>query len=483
MRRPETVPGILSLLAAAVLMFSTGTAYGDEFDWNADNNGNWNDGGNWVRTSGSTRDYPDDTTDIANLVNDITDERTVTIPGGGIDVDTATLGDTSDNFIITGGELRTQNGLTINDDTAVRIDSDVQLLAGKSFNGGGDSGLLVLNGDINSDRFGPTIADNELTLRFSGTINGTNTNNGNAGVSGTGTLEIATDGTLNQSPRGITTGRGAVIRTFGGDRAVTDFFNFSGANDTTFDGTNGDLQVGAAKFTGPSFFAGSAVIIRDGRITTTGNVSYSLDSNNQGAFIDLDTGELEITGSGNTYSADGDVEFRGSGSLILNNADGSATGTGNSLIIPQNIVLSGNGSTGSAVQMSGTVAPGNSINTLSTGAITFQSGSSYQWEFTGASADLLAVDGNVIIQDSSNFTIDALNLGPNGPDTIDLMTYTGSFTGDPDLWTVNLPPDFKYDTITSSGGTVQITGLTPEPTTAALLILAGLTLLTGRKRP
>jgi hypothetical protein len=262
-----------------------------------------------------------------------------------------------------------------------------------------------------------------LPLRFAGTINGTNTNNGNANVGGSGTLEIATDGTLNQSPRGITTGRGAVIRTFGGDRAVTDFFNFSGANDTTFAGTNGNLQVGAATFTGPAHFAGSSLIVRDGLITTTGN----------------------------------------------------------SLIIPQNVVLAGGGSTDSTVQMSGTVAPGNSIDTLSTGAITFQSGSSYQWEFTGTSGDLLAVNGNLSIDD--NFTIDALNLGPNGPDTIDLMTYTGGFTGDPDLWTVNLPPDFKYDSITGSGGTVQITGLTPEPTAAALLTLAALALLTGRKRP
>lgn len=43
-------------------------AMADTFEWTGSSNSNWDNGSNWTRTSGSTRNWPDDPTDIAKIL-------------------------------------------------------------------------------------------------------------------------------------------------------------------------------------------------------------------------------------------------------------------------------------------------------------------------------------------------------------------------------------------------------------------------------
>ena len=466
--RTRTLVTLATLIT--LLGLAAGTAQAATYDWNVDNSGAWDSSGNW--TSGDGTDYPNATDDIANLDNNITADRTITIPTGGVDVDTATIGDSDAGsvFIISGGKLNTQSGLTIDNGATVQIDADIGLPNQQALSGNGSSGLLILTGDVisNNKYQAVTIANNGLTTRFSGTV--TNIKQ-RASVSGGSTLQVAKDGTLNDYSSGI--GVGGTVSTYGGDRAVTDRFSFS--QDSVFDGSNGNLSIGGAAFSGPNWFSAPSANINDGTLTITGDISWNLDANGQGVYIPFDNGTLEITGSGNTYSADGDVEFRGTGSLLLNNGDGSATGTGNTLILASGVTLGGDGSTASNVSLDGTINPGNSVGELDIGGVIFNDGSELVIELDGSGNDILNVAGDVDLSSGS----DTLRFtGAPSSSTFTFVNYAGTLTGTFDT-VIDETNSLNLDKLSYSGGVFAII---PEPTTALLLALPSLLALRRRQR-
>lgn len=176
-------------------------------------------------------------------------------------------------------------------------------------------------------------------------------------------------------------------------------------------------------------------------------------------------------------SGTGGFRKTGNGSLHLN---GTNTYSGTTVVAQG--TLGGNGQIGGPVEVQNgaAIGPGNSIDTLTVGETTFGNGSTYVWEFDETSADLLHIQGNLVIED--DFTLDFVNLGDEKYGDFDLITYTGTFTGDPGAWTIDFPSRL-YGDVVASAGAVRVTGLqAPEPTAGCLIMLGCLGILLTRHR-
>jgi hypothetical protein len=186
---------------------------------------------------------------------------------------------------------------------------------------------------------------------------------------------------------------------------------------------------------GPSFAPGP-IEIANGAFGTT-----VLHSKNQAAGSETfsnvisGTGALDVYGAyvpppytgstvllaANTYS--GGTTVTG-GLLLVNNTNGSGTGTG-SVSVGAAGRLGGTGTISGAVTNSGTIAPGASVGTLTTGSdVTMSTDSHLAIELSGASADKLVVGGDLDL--SSNEFLDVTGSGA-GPWVI--ATYLGARTG------------------------------------------------------
>lgn len=116
------------------------------------------------------------------------------------------------------------------------------------------------------------------------------------------------------------------------------------------------------------------------------------------------------------------------GTLLVN---GTHTG-GAAYAVNAGGTLGGSGSLTAAVNASGTVAPGQSIESLATGAISFLSGSTFAYELNSSlvTGDLLASSGGLSI--SSGTALSLLDLGPatllnDGSVKLTLISYAGSW--------------------------------------------------------
>lgn len=138
-----------------------------------------------------------------------------------------------------------------------------------------------------------------------------------------------------------------------------------------------------------------------------------------GGINKLGAGTMDLT-QGNAYTGTTTVS---AGTLLANNSSGSATGTG-AVTVNSTAKLGGSGTTSGAVTIAsgGTIAPGNSIGTLNTGALVLTG--TYACEVNGATADKIAVTGNV---DLTSSTLAITSTTPSG--TLVIASYTGTLTG------------------------------------------------------
>ncbi len=128
-----------------------------------------------------------------------------------------------------------------------------------------------------------------------------------------------------------------------------------------------------------------------------------------GKFLDFET----LTMQGSTWSLTGTGAFGSTtaedGLLAVN-----GTLTSPTLVVNPGATLGGDGTIVGAVTVDGTVAPGNSVGTLSTGDIVFDAGSTYEVEVAATGApplsDLLAVTGTATINGG---TVNVLTLDPH----------------------------------------------------------------------
>ena len=229
--------------------------------------------------------------------------------------------------------------------------------------------------------------------------------------------------------------------------------------------------------------------IASGTINTFGGngvIGGSSVAENNIALIKTGTGTLELTRA-NTYTAGTTVS---TGTLLVNNSSGSSTGTG-AVAVAAGATLGGSGSIAGATTVSGILAPGNSIGTLTVandviwnGSSLLGGGATTNWKFElGAAntADLLQITGaasEFIKGSGSVFCFDFM--GSTAIGTFKLVDWASAASvGGGVAGTSFNVADFTYTNLGSSNtGTFQFTGsqlefqAVPEPSTTALSLLS-----------
>lgn len=204
--------------------------------------------------------------------------------------------------------------------------------------------------------------------------------------------------------------------------------------------------------------------------TSGGNIGLSGQLSGSGRLVKNGTGALTFSNS-NTYSGTttisaGTLRLDGSGSIeesstiiVGNTLDSSAvldvtTKTGG-FTIGSTQSLQGSGVINGAITVAGTLAPGNSIESLGSGAVTFNSGSTLSYELnTGSvSADLLYSSGALSIADGTTLLLSDLGLDAElGYGTkFTLISYLDTAEN----WTGGL---FTYDSQTLNDGDIFTLG-------------------------
>jgi len=270
---------------------------------------------------------------------------------------------------------------------------------------------------------------------------------------------------------------------------------------------------------GTNSYAGAITLAAAARINSdAGSLSLSGSISNGGNLLTVG-GAGDTTISGAISGGAGGLTKDGNGTLIVTGensysgitsidggtlrVNGNHTGTG-AFNVASGAILGGTGSIAAAVNVTGILAPGASIQSLATGALSMANGSSLEVEIqdtTGAGADLLAITGNLNL--SGIVALDLVKLGSYTwalDDKITLASYTGvwnnglftfdgnsvaddsSFTFDGQLWSFNYNDDTKgtnYDA-EAVGSFVTMTAI-PEPRAALLGGLGMLALLRRRR--
>ena len=450
---------------------------------------NYAGGTQWVSDTGASGAWERLTVSASGALG----SGNVTIQGGNQNTWVSGFSGTPTAFVFTGNTNQSNN---------FTLSGNATISASNPDGASASSETVTLSGNVSLD-------NNTLFVRgrgtgtISGEISGTGgitkiDNPGTWILTGTNTYTGAT----NVSAGSLRAGAAVGGQAFGNGTAVT-LANVTGASlDLNgFSQTIGSLSGGG---------------LTGGNVTLGANANLTTGSNNSstsyaGVISGTGTSGLTKTGSGNltlsganTYTGATSVN---AGTIAVN---GSLANT--STTVGSGGTLQGSGSiTGSVtVQNGGTLATGNSIESLSTGALSLQAGSTFAYEINndaaaGVAGDLTAVTGNLTF-DLTNAAILTLSELGSGSWTIGekltLISYSGAWNGGLFNYTSSTLADdstinfssmewlFNYnDTAAGTNYTGDLTGTSyvtmtaiPEPNVAALLGGLGTLLLLRRRR-
>jgi autotransporter-associated beta strand protein len=346
--------------------------------------------------------------------------------GGALDARSTSGSATSNNTISIGNSNGSGTftgsfnvaGSSTRDMDIIKNGTGTQVLAGSDFR------------DVTAAAGGSTTTINNGTLQFArqASLYNNNTSDWNASniiVNSGGTLALSVGGTGEFTSANVDTIKGLGSATGG----------FKSGSTLGLDTTNA---------VGGTFTYASAI-----GDTNSGANSVGL--------IKLGAGKLELT-SVNTYT--GKTIIR-SGTLLLSGAGSIATSSGLEIAsgatfdagvagynLTSTQTLSGGGNFTGTINVAGTLSPGNSPGTLSTGTEVWQNGGDYNWQVanaTGAAGvgyDTIAVTGNLDLSGltAGGFGINLWSLSSTGPDVNgDAANFSSSLT---QSWTL----------LTASGG-------------------------------
>lgn len=347
-----------------------------------------------------------------------------------------------------------------------------------------NTGVTTFNGVISE-------AAATATIRQTGfgtlVLGGANTFTGGYFLN-SGTLGLANNSALGTGT--FTVNEGGVVRAVGGARNIANAVTIGG--NFAIDGSNALNFQGAMNLQS----ATRTAVVRNTAATTFSGVISGTSTGI--ALIKEGSGRLNVTNA-NTYSGSTTVA---AGSFFANNLSGSATGAGD-VTVNSSALLGGTGSIAGALTVNGTLAPGSGgIESLESGTLTMNSGSTYQWETLDSSsigADLMKISGALSL-DGVNLDLALANLSAGTwaiNDKLTLIAYGGAaissgFTGylDDATYTFGLNQwVLNYnDTSAGSNYATQAAGsahfitfrlnAVPEPSALGLLLVtcAGLSL-------
>ena len=285
---------------------------------------------------------------------------------------------------------------------------------------------------------GIEVSNASTTLSLAGVIDGS----GNVQKGGAGTL-------LLEAPN-----------TFTGTLSVHDgTLEIETINNNSQNGTLGNST--HAVGLGKTNTSNTATLLYIGTTNASTTKGFALESDSSGAGVISVSNAVALTVSG-AITGGGRFQKAGAGTLILS-ANNSYTGattvsagrlvvngtnTSSAVTVNSGASLGGPGKVG-ALTVSGLVAPGNSIGTLSAGHTVFNGGGSFELEMhdwsgvAGTGWDLLAITGDLTLSNTagSPFTINLVSLSnsttpglstnwnPNVNFTNRFITYSGSLLG------------------------------------------------------
>jgi autotransporter-associated beta strand protein len=224
------------------------------------------------------------------------------------------------------------------------------------------------------------------------------------------------------------------------------------------------------------------VLASDSSIGGTGNIT--VDGIISGGFALTKVGANTLMlNAANTYSGTTTVN---AGTLAVNNATGSGTGTAG-VLVNSTGTLAGNGFISGAVNITGgTLSPGNSVDSLDTGTLSFTGGTfAAEINTTASTADLVNVTGDLNLASSPSLSLTDLgaNVALTAGTVFTLVDYSGTwnagiFAGRADDSTFifganSFKIDYNDPNFAGTALTLTVQAI-PEPST---LVLGGLALL------
>jgi fibronectin-binding autotransporter adhesin len=387
------------------------------------------------------------------------------------------------NGNVAGTTPGTLTAASITLDSSFRSSATVRAKGGVFFNYANSTvnlgaGAITVNGQGNSLAGSMTAAGSTFTnagtvTAGSITLNSSSTANTASNKGGTYS-QTAGNTTLSGSLTLATNGGTGSAGTAGNDAA----FNLSGG---TFSANSIAVNSGTLTATGGTITLGSGGITKTGSAVTAVNLgattlaastawnsslSMALTNASTGTTINTTGGNIGLSGE---LSGSGNLVKSGTGTLILS-GNHSYTGTTNvttgvfavngslatnSTTIQSSATLQGSGAINGTITVSGTLSPGNSIESLGSGAATFNSSSTFDYEFNTSSgtADLLYSSGALSIANGTTLLLSDLGLNAE-------LSYGTKFTlisyfSTAENWTGGL---FTYDSQMLNNGDIFTLG-------------------------
>lgn len=348
----------------------------------------------------------------------------------------ANLGDAAGGLRFNGGTLATTAGMqsarsiALDGSGAFNVAANTELGLTGSVSGAGDlikigAGTLRLTG-VNS--YGNTGV-------LGGTLIGdTRSISGDIVNAGTVVFDQATDGRFAGNIGRLSTFAGVMVKQGAGNLTLT------GISGLDWSIEAGGLATAAERFVGNAAIGSGASLTFD----QAADAAYGGALSGTGRFVKTGTGALVYNGDSSGFAGTTDIA---AGALIVGSDTAHAQArVGGSFHVAGGGTLGGHGTVGSGagsvvtVASGGTIAPGNSIGTLTVnGNLVFAAGSIYQAEISPAlQSDLINVSGTAVINGGTVYALKAGGIYTPGSRWT-ILSADGGVTGRFDTFDQNMP--------------------------------------------